>query len=200
LNQEHKSFAPENTLILFNITGLERIDIMVPKDHPHINDGCSWARLFDFAWLTSMGWFGSDHVSPIGILSGHSKPLLDSLQKNQGYEQVVLSNCLSIVNFIESLKAKRYRFCFMIMDDRILEDSPKWFRDFLEAQDASWIRFGEYLSMLSYTKSLKNHLQEDNFHPNHEGSKAIAKVAANSIDHYFTPIQVLETGENKQCM
>lgn len=170
------SFPPERTLILFNITGLDRIDLMVPNSHPDINTLGSWHRVFPFAWITSGGWLGQR--------SGNSKKLIDSLQKNMGWEQVILSNCLTIINLVRSLESLGYRYHFMLMDDQILKDAPEFFVEFIKTKSDHWITFGEHLSMHAYGDSL-GVLQDDNFHLSIDGNIKISKVVSQKIARYF---------------
>lgn len=190
LEKDSTVFPPDKTLILFNITGLERIDLMVSGDHPDINRETPWNDHMPFSWITSGGWFGYMHLKsprwpPIGVRSGHAKQLIDTLQKNQEYEQIVLSTCLALINFIMALQARGYRYYFMIMDDQILLDAPEFFIQFLHKQEQKWIRFGQYLSMHSYAESY-DALKPDNFHPSVEGHKKIADKIMEVVGHHFT--------------
>jgi hypothetical protein len=166
-------FAPENTLVLFNITGLDRIDLMVQSDHPDINTNGSWHKVFPFAWITSGGW-----------LTGKLKKITDTLQKNLGWDSVIRSNCLNIINFIQRLEADGYRYYFMLMDDQILDDAPDFFINFIKSKTQQWITFNEYLSMHSYGKSL-GLLESDNFHLTLEGNLKIAEIVNNQITKEF---------------
>ena len=185
-------FPPEKTLVLFDITGLERVDLMVSEQHPDRNDFSHVNITLPFAWITSGGWFGPDHIkdfrSPLtGLRTGHSKAMIDELQKNQEYEQVVLDNSLGVMNLIMSLAHRGYRYYFMIMDDQVLQDAPDFFQKFLDGQDQHWIKFDPYLSMFAYTRALSM-LDTDQFHPSRQGHVKIAERIAQTVDHHFVEL------------
>lgn len=169
--------SPENSLILFNITGLDRIDIITTSDHPDINTTGSWHNIFPFAWITSGGWCGES--------SGQAKNLMSNLHKNSEYSQVVLENSLRIINFIQYLKFKKYRFYFMLMDNTILSDAPKFFIEFLEAhRNNNWITFDQYDTM--HELALTNNMTlYDKFHPDANGHKLIAEYVYDRIKKWF---------------
>jgi len=170
-------FSPEKTLIVFNITGLDRLDLMAPASHPDINHSGSWSSALPFGWITSGGL--------LGRASGKSQKIIDSLYKNLGWEQIIISNCLNLINFIQRLKTEKYRFYFMLMDDQIVKDSPQFFLDFLESNTDNWIRFDECLSMNAYGKKL-DLLMDDNFHLTVQGHKEISEPISTKIINHFT--------------
>jgi hypothetical protein len=176
LEESKLVFSPETTLVMFNITGLDRIDLMVPNSHPDINQIGSWHDIFPFAWITSGGY--------VGLASGNAQKLIDSLHKNLDWEPIIMANCLTIINFIQRLEADGYRYYFMLMDDQILNDSPKFFQNFIKSKSNSWITFGEYQSMHGYGKSL-GLLDTDNFHLTLEGDLKIAEFVKQKINHHF---------------
>jgi len=167
LLESKRYIQPENSIILFNISGLDRIDTMCAVDHPDANTNFSWATDFGFGWITEGGFLGS------------SLPFNGSLQKNIGFEQIQNLSCLSVVKLCCYLESRKFSYHFMLMDDDIL-DSPSWFFDFLSARKDRWIQFEGETSMFGFVKK-KNFLAQDQFHPSANGHKLIATQVFNTI-------------------
>lgn len=169
--------SPETSIILFNITGLDRIDIITTPEHPNINTTGSWHNVFPFAWITSGGWTGRP--------SGQAKSLIDNLQKNSDYNQIILENSLRIINFIRYLEVKGYRFYFMLMDSTIFRDAPDFFINFIESyRNKIWITFDQYNTMHDLITA-NNMTENDKFHPNAHGHKLISDYVYERIKHWF---------------
>jgi hypothetical protein len=162
LLETKKYIVPENTLIGINITGLDRMDIMCPTDHPNANNLFSWATDFNYGWIPEPGFLNK------------SPPFNGTLQKNVGLSQIQLTNCLSIVKCFSYLENRGFNYFFMIMHDDIIDDSPDWFRTYLlEQKTSNFIKFGNFMTMHSFAKS-QNLLVKDNFHLNKHANQLVA--------------------------
>jgi hypothetical protein len=160
---EIKNYIIEKpTVVILNFSGLDRIDTMCAVDHPDANKNFSWSKDFGFGWITQ------------GSFLSKSAPYHGCLQKNIGFDQVVLTNCLTIVQCLNYLKSKQVKFFFMLMDDDIIKIAPEWFQTMLNQHyQKEFIRFKLHDSISSFVKS-KNLLAEDKFHPNTEAYRLIA--------------------------
>lgn len=161
--------TPSNSLILFNISGLDRIDTMCSIEHPDANKNFSWSKDFGFSWITEGGFVSTN------------APFYGALQKNMELEQIRLSSCLAIIQLLAFLKLKKFRFFFMTLDDKIFEECPTWFKTVIfEHYNHNYIRFGEVFSMHEFAKS-KNLLAPDRFHPNLEANQLVANVVYETL-------------------
>ena len=158
----------KDSLIIFNISGLDRIDTMVSVDHPDANKYFSWDKDFEFGWITEGGFNNNKNVFN-GLL-----------QKNMGFEQVQILSCLSMVQCFSYLESRNFNYYFMLMNDTIL-DSPLWFNDFLNKRQDKWIQFNQGKSMYEYAKNT-NLLSEDKFHPSIHAHKLIADQILHKIN------------------
>lgn len=161
--------TPSNSLILFNISGLDRIDTMCSIEHPDANKNFSWSKDFGFGWITEGGFVST------------KAPFRGSLQKNMELEQIRLSSCLAIIQLLAFLELKKFRFGFMTMHDRIFDECPEWFKTVIfEHYYHNYMRFGEVLSMHEFAKS-KNLLASDGFHPNLEANQLVADMVYQTL-------------------
>ena len=171
LLETNKCFTASDTLVLFNITGLDRLDTMCYDDHSSATPYFQWNKEFGFGWLTE-GTFCS---------AGPFTPFKGMLQKNIGLPQIITLNSLAIVNTITYLEANNFQYAFMLMDQKIKWDSPDFLKKFLDNRSAHSVTFNGISNMHEYCKQnclLKN----DQFHPNQEGHSAIADFVYQHID------------------
>jgi hypothetical protein len=165
-NDQH--ITPENTLIVFNLTGLDRIDTMCPPDHPNANKFFSWSHVFKFGWITQ------------GSFLSTQEPFKGLLQKNMGYNQVQISSSLAIIDTITYIESKNLDYRFMVMDQQILDESPVWLTKFISDRSTKWIKFDGCQTMHEYCKK-NNMLAHDQFHPSLDGHKEIASYIYQAI-------------------
>lgn len=152
---------PEDTLIGINISGLERIDIMCAVDHPDANKNFSWDKDFEYGWLSH------------NIFANKVSPFYGSLQKNMELAQVQRLSAMEITKCFSYLEHKKFNYFFMVMDRWIINDSPQWFLDFLNARQEKWVTLDGYKDMKSFAKK-NNWLAQDNFHPSVQGQQEIS--------------------------
>lgn len=154
---------PEDTLIGINITGLERIDIMCAVNHPDANKYFSWDKDFGYGWITE------------NIFVNKIPPFHGTLQKNMELAQVQRLNAIAIIKCFSYLELKKFNYFFMVMDHYVIEDSPQWFLDFLNARQDKWVTLEGYKDMWSFSKD-KNLLAEDKLHPTVQGQQYISNI------------------------
>lgn len=155
-----KYIDPSEILIGINITGLNRTDIMCPVKHPDANPYFSWDQEFGYGWIT---------YSEFGV---NKPPFGNSLQKNIGYEQLVRINCMAVVQCLSYLELKKFNYFFMVMNNTVLDDSPEWFRKFIDEHSSHWITFDQHLTMHAFTESLG---LLEKLHPNKEAHRIMAQ-------------------------
>jgi hypothetical protein len=157
----------QDTMIVFNVTGMERTDLICAPDHPDGNRLNSWYQQdqFPFKYLISGGWARPQ--------SNPQDRLFRELETNQQFDAICLHNSMAMMNFMLSLDARQYRWYFMIMDrENVWDHSPEFFRQFLESR-SNWIQFGEHRSMKEFCEH-NGWLEQDNFHPTAQGHQAMA--------------------------
>jgi hypothetical protein len=175
---ETKNFFMSNdavsndTLVLFNITGLDRFDSMCYKDSPHANNSFSWNKDFGFGWITQ-GGFGH----------GPRPPFNGLLQKHMGMDQIITTNSLAIINTITYLEANNFQYAFMLMNQHIETAAPDFLKRFLDNRSAHYITFDGISNMYEYCEQ-NSLLGYDQFHPSREGHSAIADFVYRHIDKY----------------
>jgi hypothetical protein len=171
LLETKKFFTANDTLVMFNITGLDRFDIMCYSDHENSNPTFSWNQDFGFGWLTTGGF------------TTKGMPFKGMLQKNIGFEQTIIANSLAIINTVTYLEANNFQYAFMLMDQHIESNSPDFLKRFLNARLDRCITFDKIKDMHTYCKE-NNWLSNDQFHPGKEGYNAIADFVYRHIDKY----------------
>ena len=122
----------EKTFVGFNISVLDRIDTICSFDHPDANPHFSWDKDFGFGWITEGGW------------TANVPPFFGSLEKNMGYEQTILDNCLHLTGLISFLELKKINYRFMLLDDNVYNDGPVWWKQILDT-NVNLVKF-EYLT------------------------------------------------------
>lgn len=158
----YKEYTPENTLIGFNITGLNRKDkICLPND---INES-EHRVCIDVPTYLNISWYP------------------DQYTRTDDLNLTLIQNATRIIDAISYLELRGYTYFFMIMNDDIYTKSPSWFQGFLdERRNKNWILFGEYLSMLSFSKSINGCVSSTDLHPTMSTHKLIGQHVINFLN------------------
>jgi hypothetical protein len=164
-----KNYTSKNTTVVFNVSGLDRIDTMCPVDHPNANNYWAWDKDLGFNWINQGGF------------TGQQPPFNGMLQKHMGIDQIIKVNSLAIIQCISYLELNNFKYYFMLMDDQICKDSPTWFTKFLEQRRDKWITFDTHKSMYSYALA-NDQIGNDGFHPSPAGQILIAQAVASIIN------------------
>jgi hypothetical protein len=144
-----------NTLVGFNITGLTRQDIICHSTHPAKNNDLS-SR--DITQKLNIGWArGSDNLKI----------------KQQGPDEIIIYNCLEIIQGIIYLESKNIDYFFMFMTSADY-NAPIWIKTFLENRKKNWVTFDDQIGMLEFVKQHNLTISNDDHHPSREGHRLIA--------------------------
>jgi len=159
LETNRSSLNKTNTIIGFNITGLDRIDRLVDLSDPDINqDMCC----IDTSGLkhpsTDLG-FGWVTKGPPGGLQ----------RKNY------INGCLAILQGLCYLDHAGYEYFFMTMNDEIYTYAPAWFQQCLNDRKDRWVTFNDAQSMLTFIKKSNLTKSDTDWHPSISGHKLIAQ-------------------------
>lgn len=160
---ETTNLNPNETLVLFNITGLQRIDLMCQIEQPDHNEYFRWKNMYNFSYIN------------IPHLNSTDTIFKDLLHKNLGYNEVVLSNSIELIGLFHYLKSKNIDYKFMLLDNTIEERCP----DVLKTYIDSAIKFNG-LNMYEYCEE-NNLLDTDNFHPSTDGYSALSDFIYQSL-------------------
>jgi hypothetical protein len=155
LNRYYDSCLPENTLIGFNITALTRKDKICEIDDPRqsLHRVC-----VDVPRHLGLSWYP------------------ESLGRDDNINHIVIQNACKVIETITYIEHRKFPYFFMLMNDEIYTHSPVWFQRFLDSRrNKSWILLDDYLSMESYSNSIKGWRADDDHHPNLETNRKIGK-------------------------
>jgi hypothetical protein len=151
----NKQYAPESTLIGFNITALTRKDKMCDVDDTRQSQH---KASVDVAKHLGLSWYP------------------DKMEKDEKLEHIVIQNACKVIESISYLESRNFPYFFMLMNDSIYTTSPLWFKEFLdERKNKTWILLDGYLSMESYSDSIKGWRAINDHHPNLETNRKIGK-------------------------
>lgn len=152
--------TPKNSLIGFNITGLDRVDKICSINDPlaNFNSYRYYCKDSDikFSWITS-GWDPSS-------------------------EQFIEQSCLTVLQCLSYLELKKFRYFFMLMNNPVYDCSPIWFKTMLNAHRANWVKFDDTIGMLEFSQ--KNNLITSCGHPNTQGHKLISDYVMEFLKLY----------------
>lgn len=162
-----QDYTPDNTQIIFNITGFDRVDTMCSVDHPNANQWFAWAQDVEHNWISER--FVNDGAPFNGLL-----------QKHMGFDQIKRLGALSVIDAIMYLEQREFNYYFMFMDNEAHADSPEFLIKFLENRSDRWIQFDHQIGMHDYCKEF-GMLINDNFHPDLQGYEMIANFVNQHI-------------------
>lgn len=155
------NFSYKDTIIIFNLTGLDRYDLLVEHNHIDANNNFSWNKDNEFDWITSGGFLNENKH-------------FQKLQRTLGYENIVRLNQMAIIDLFNFLEHLSFPYAFMCMDNDILtENTNEFFVNYMNKKTNKLITFNN-LHMYEFCKT-NLLLEEDNFHPNKQGHEEIAK-------------------------
>ena len=161
-------FSRHDTLVMFNITGLERIDTICSPDHPDANTNFSWGQDLGFGWITE------------GEFNTKASPFFGGRQKHQGHSETIVYNTTQLISAMAYLNHNQFDWYFMIMDNNVISDAPDFFKSALDQNTSRWIRPQGHASMHDFCLA-NNLLEKDNFHPNNHGHRALCNLVGEHI-------------------
>jgi hypothetical protein len=158
--QLNSAFDKDCCKIIFNITQLDRIDTICSLDHPDAD--CRMTSL-------GVGWINE------GSFISQKSPFYGSLQKNIGLEQIQTVNSLHTIALINYLENHGYVYGILLLEDFFnLDDTPEFFKDFLNKKQQKIINFDQTMGMFEHAHG-NNQLHPDNFHPNESANQYFAQ-------------------------
>jgi hypothetical protein len=166
---ETHAWDAAKTRVVFNISGMHRIDLLCEPEHPKAIKDWVWSQRLRLGWYTSQG----------DLPQGE---LLKEISRAQGFRMVSQDNAVKVLALLTYLQSKNIPFWFMIMDNNVIWDMPKWLRSQIEAHPR-YIQFGDRPSMHSYCKH-NNWLSQDDFHPAVIGHNRIAETVAKHLANH----------------
>lgn len=172
-----KEYLPDNTRVCFNLTGLDRADLLTYSDHNSRNRNWSWSSYCDFAWITN-GGFHEDTMLEM-------KPIL----KHSGYKNIILQNQMAIIDTILFLEHNHYQYAFMCMEDSIINDNRNsFFESFIKDRLHNYIKL-DNLNMAEYCKLHGWTREDDGWHPSKTGHE---KIAEHVLKHFQKKVDLLD--------
>jgi hypothetical protein len=155
----------DQTIIGFNITGLDRLDIIRDINEPHNTDLCCIDTTGIVHPSVSLG-FGWE----------------TSTIKHKIFKINILS-CLTILQAITYLDHAKYNYFFMLMNNSIYNDAPDWFKQVLDQRKNRWITFNETVGMQEFADSKNMLISPTDRHPTTDGHKIIASYVLDYLNH-----------------
>jgi hypothetical protein len=158
--EKHKdTIFPDNTMIGFNITELNRWDVPCDPNNPNANK--------DFACVDPKGLVHpSDDLNMAWITYSVRWP-------DRNLSNIDVMSSLAILNCFHYLEFRGFRYFFMLMTDKIYSYSPLFLQQAFQERKKQWINFDGESGMFEFAKS-KNQTTNDG-HPSIDCHKLIAK-------------------------
>ena len=153
-------YQPDNTLVMFNITGLERMDYVCGWNNPHRSGLVSWtSALLPYTFIGSI------------------KPIMREMQRNQGLDTIPYQTTKALEMFMFWLDHMNIPYVFTMMMDYLADPILK---TVIEPRRSRLVTFDGHNSMFDYV-SAKNMLAIDQQHPSRQGHRMIADFAIEKI-------------------
>jgi hypothetical protein len=157
--EKHKNqIQSNNTIIVLNITGLNRWDLPCHVTNLNANkdlacvDSIGIAHPSEglgLAWITKQSRYGDLNIDHVDVISA-----------------------LSIIECLSYLELNSLPYFFMVMASADYESSPDFLKKFLNSRNDKWVKFNQHIGMFDYVKSI-DLITNDN-HPTVEGHRVIA--------------------------
>jgi len=160
LETNKNDVTPDNTLIGFNITGMNRYDIIGSPERDNINkDMCCIdpegilhpSEMLGFGWITKPNYNLNTYI----------------------ISELVILACLSY------LESRNFNYFFMLMNDSIYTDSSFMFQQVLDERKTNWIIFNKIKGMAEFAKD--HHQLKSDGHPTTIGHKIISEFVLDWI-------------------
>lgn len=118
--QTNPDWTAENTLIGFNITGLDRRDVMVSAEHPEAK---AMQAQYHIRKDLQIGW------------------LIDGMLDWRTTQQV--QSCLAVLQGLTYLDHCGFDYFFMLLNQPVYDVAPAWFQQVLDQHRPRWLQFSE---------------------------------------------------------
>lgn len=155
------NYSPENTLVLFNVSIANRLDVPCEFDHPNASKFIPWTQeLFPHTYLDRDCKIYKSFEKNIGI----------DTAKTLGYTQLDF-----LFNYLE---ANGYTYYFLLTDTNDLKD--KEFCKMIQTRQDKFIKINPGIAMWEYGQESGNNT-ENHYHPDEAGRQDIAQQVVNYI-------------------
>ena len=129
--------------------------------HPNACDHFSWDNLLQHSWLVEK------------MNQTHS--IFTEINRHMESKQKIKSNCLALIGLMSYLEQKKLRYYFIMLDDnRVDNNTPEFFRNFIEKKLTRLVTVQGFNSMLEFSRST-GMLSADLRHPSTDGHRVIAE-------------------------
>lgn len=157
---KYSAYNPENTLVLFNLTDLGRLDVPCPHDHPDKTNDVPW----------------DDTILPFTFLSNTAK-ISSTICKNIGIEQIEIMSQHAVLALLNFLEQRKFNYRFMIMHEYSKDSKmesiikPHWSR----LVDLPGGSMTNYCIMNNVT------ISKTDMHPNQTGHEMLSSIVYNTL-------------------
>lgn len=160
------NYSPDNTLIVFNITDPGRLDVSCDFDH---HDKSKWVP-----------W--DQNLIPYSYID-RNNDFVKSCERNQGLDQVEISNVNILELFMCTLEQRKFDFYFLLMKNYL--DHPTLGK-VIQKHQSHLIDIDGHNNMYDYSVANKL-LVADDFHPNLQAHKNISEIVYEKVTDRHAP-------------
>lgn len=158
---ETQGYDSAGVAVLFNLTGLDRYDILCEIDAPNVNPFFGWDKVLQHGVITA-----GTYAAPRESFLEHSKKII-------GYQNVIKHNALAILAMFHYLEQHGIPYAFMIMDHTVMEAAPEWLITAVQTRNHHMVNL-DGGTMFEFCQA-RNLVADDGFHPSILGYEAIAR-------------------------
>ncbi|MBL96339.1 MAG: hypothetical protein CMF52_00820 [Legionellales bacterium] len=163
---EKYNYKQDDTLIIFNISSMDRFDLKIDWENSENNTNIYWtSELLDYTFAKTRG------------------PLWKKKFASMELEEITSLNISALEKLLKYLKDKNYMFLFTVMQDYSDNLIIQQYKDNL-------VTLNPGIGMHEFCKE-KNLLIDDNFHPSTQGHKQIAEQVLDFITKKILPIDII---------
>lgn len=156
----YSEYSSENTLVIFNLTDLGRLDIPCSYSHPD--------RTSDAPW--------NNTILPFTFLSNKSK-IYSTIAKNIGVEQIEIMSEHAILALLNFLEQRKFNYRFMIMQEYSKNSNME---GIIDKHRHSLVELPGG-SMVNYCIMNKATISKTDMHPNLKGHEMLADIVYNTL-------------------
>lgn len=157
---ERYQYNSDDTLVLFNLSWITRLDIPCGFDH--------FDRSNEIFWK-------SDFL-PYSYLKQQSRTL-QQFYEHIGKQQVKQTSVRSILNLFHYLENRGFTYRFVLASDDVWEQS--YDKQILSTHQCQYVPINEYKGMREFARG--SGLSHDGNHPNADGHRVVAQLVMQSL-------------------
>jgi hypothetical protein len=153
--ETHRQWFGPDTIVVFNITTFDRLDLLCDPLCPDKNENFPWERHFQTAVANSGGMIGRQR-------------LFKPYYVNAGIDPILTANTLEIIKLSHYLDNVGLPWAFMMMLDFEADPPNQLFADWFEKNQDHNIAFGHTRGMKEWAVA-NNLTKADGIHPSWQG-------------------------------